>query len=213
MAGRTQVPIVFLHGNYDDRSAWEEAAQYLRQRGYDREEVWRIEFDQASPTHPEMAAQIEEYVEEVRRETGSDEVDLVGHSLGATGGRWWLRTHHGHERTRAYVSVAGANHGLTTATWACRLGMAIGPWSPSAFLRADYHLIDDHPLKWLNRNETPGTTRYYTIRGLRDSLFSLDPESPRLCGATQNVAIEESHSGLRTSEVTHALLEDWLRQK
>lgn len=203
-------PIVFVHGNGVDASCWDPAVAHFQRRGYSTRDLWPIEFGPGTASHPEMAAQLEEYVDVVRNATSADTVDIVAHSLGVTGARWWLHEYDGHEHVDTFVGLAGANHGLTTATWADWCGFSFGPWAPSRFLRSDYERIDDHPLKLLNQDETPGDTTYYTVRGTRDDLFVFDPESPRLCGAERNVVLDEGHGSLLTSGTTLALLGSWL---
>lgn len=203
-------PIVFVHGNGTDGSCWDPAVDHFRRRGYSTDDLWPIEFGSGTTSHPDMAAQLDDYIATIRNHTGASDVDIVAHSLGVTGARWWLHDYDGHEHTNTFVGIAGANHGLTTSTWVDWCGLSYGPWAPSGFLRADYERIDDHPLKILNEDETPGDTTYYTIRGTRDDLFALDPESPRLEGAERNVVLDEGHGSLLTSGTTLALLASWL---
>ena len=203
-------PIVFVRGNGVDASCWDPLITQLHASGYDTEDLWPIEFATATPSHASMAAQLEGFVSTVRDRTGANRIDLVAHSLGVTGARWWLHEFDRTEQVANFVGLAGANHGLTAATWADWFGLSLGPWAPAGFLRADYDSFDSHPLKTLNQDETPGDTSYYTIRGTRDDLFILDPESPRLAGAEQNVVLDEGHGSLLSSKTTADLLESWL---
>lgn len=206
----SRTPIVFVHGNGATADCWTPAVDYFQRRGYSTDELWPIEFGNSTPTHPEMAAQLEEYVATVRNHTGADAVDIVAHSLGVTGARWWLHEYDAYDHVANFVAIAGANHGLTSATWADWCGLSIGPFKPAGFLRADYETITGHPLKTLNQDETPGTTTYFTISGTRDELFALDPESPHLEGAEQNVTLNETHGSLLTSGTTLSLLDSCL---
>ena len=206
----SRTPVVFLHGNGVDASCWDRAITHFRKRGYGMDDLWAIEFGPSTTSHQEMARQIDAYIESILEHTGADAVDIVAHSLGVTGARWWLHTYDTYDLVNTFVAIAGANHGLTTATWVDWLGLSYGPWSPSGFLRADYEHIEGHPLNDLNEDETPGDVGYYTIRGTRDELFTLDPGSPRLEGAERNVVLDEGHGGLLTSGTTLALLASWL---
>lgn len=198
-------PIVFVPGNSDGGDVWDPAVRELRQRGHTRRDMRQVDFGTRTPSHAEMADHLDDVVDEL----DADTIDVVAHSLGATGVRWWIATRGAHDQVRRCVLIAGANHGLTPATYAARMGLCFGMWSVAPFLRGDYHRLQDHPLQVLNRDETLGDVDYYTIRGARDHLFRLDPESPKLDGA-ENVVVDETHTGLIESEATHALLDGWL---
>lgn len=203
-------PVVFVHGNASGRYVWDGAAEHLRDRGYGDRELHRIDFSGLTPSHTDMARELDDFVESVIEASSADQVDIVSHSLGVTGARWWMFTRDGHERVRRFVGLAGANHGLTPATYAARFGFAVGPWASSAFLRDDYHRLDNHPLQLLNSDETFGDVRYFTVRGSRDTLFALDPASPRLCGAEQNAVVGAGHVGVIDDAATLQLLTRWL---
>lgn len=203
-------PIVFVHGNGATSESWDPAIEYLEQAGYSESELWAIDFIQPTSSHAEMAQQLDDYIGIVLERTDADAVDIVAHSLGVTGARWWMYDWEGHRVVDRFISIAGANHGLTSATWVSRFGIDYGPWSPASFLRSDYELLEGHPLRMLNEDETFGDVRYYTLSGSRDALFAFDPNSPYLKGATRNVVIDESHSGLLSSGTALSLLDHWL---
>lgn len=205
-----ETPVVFIHGNGSSSDVWDDTVQYLYDHGYGSRDIWTIDFDQTTPTHPEMAEQLDRFVHQVKDATGAEKVDIVGHSLGVTGARWWMLAKDGHKDVESFIGIAGANHGITFATWACRFGIAYGIWKSSCFIRADYDSIENHPLRVLNRNETFGDVEYYTIRGTRDKLYSLDPDSPKICGAT-NYIVNETHRSINHSEDTFKLLDHALQ--
>jgi pimeloyl-ACP methyl ester carboxylesterase len=208
-AGTERTPVVFVHGNQRDACDWEAHAEFFLKRRYRGDELWALSFRDGSPSHPEMAATLEVFVDRVRRETGADEVALVGHSLGVTGIRWWLSEYDAYDRVETVVGLAGANHGSVLNRWAATAGMQDGTYKMTPFLRDDYDRRDDHPLARLNDDETPGGVDYYTLRGTEDPLFWGCPESPELAGAT-NVALETGHDGVRTSRRALELTFEWL---
>lgn len=208
-SGRPQRPIVFVHGNGRDACDFDEHAAYLVERGYSGDALWSITFERETSTHEEMSEQLDSFVEAVRGEAGTEQVDLVGHSLGVTGIRYWLADRDRYEHVGSLVGLAGANHG----TWTCGPGCAAGPGSTRIcdFLS---HSCADTPgeaLYELNEpDETPGSVDYYTVRGTDDGFFRTRPTSPELDGA-ENVALEGAdHDDVRTSERTKELLFEWL---
>jgi len=207
--GTERTPVVFVHGNQRDACDWQGHAEFFLQRGYLGDELWAVTFRDGSPSHREMAASLADFVDQVRNETGADEVSVVAHSLGVTGVRWWLSEYDEHDHVDSMVGLAGANHGSVLNRWADRAGMSEGTYKMSPFLRDDYDRDDDHPLARLNADETPGDVDYYTLRGTEDPLFWGCPESPELAGAT-NVALETDHDGVRTDRRARELVFEWV---
>jgi len=189
-------PVVFVHGNQRDACDWNPHVSFFSQRGYTGDDLWAITFREGTSTHESMARQLEDFVGHVRAHTGADAVDVVGHSLGVTGLRYWLASRGRFEWVDTFVGLAGANHGTVLSTWCAETGLSGGAYVGSEFLRADYDEIPGHPLASLNADETPGDIDYYTLRGTDDTLFWRCPDSPVLEGAT-NVRLETDHDGVR----------------
>ncbi|HET7530815.1 MAG TPA: hypothetical protein VFJ98_07645, partial [Mycobacteriales bacterium] len=132
------------------------------------------------------------FVEAVHSYTGSPYVDIVAHSLGVTIVRKlmldypWIARH-----VRAFVAIAGANHGtsvcrgLESSYYGCN---EIAPGS--AWLAA----LNSH-------GETPGRTAYLTVYNgsAGDPFFDppLDEQSPRLRGAVNRTYPGAYHNDLR----------------
>lgn len=132
--GTRQNPVVFVHGNTHDGCDFSIHAEAYLERGYRGDELWSITFREGTSTHAEMARQLDDFVAKVRRETGAGTVDVVSHSLGVTGVRFWLcdlrpmldrwpsvalsADHPAAEPhftvVDAFVGLAGANHGTAT---------------------------------------------------------------------------------------------------
>lgn len=197
--GSERTPVVFVHGNQRDACDWVEHASFFRRRGYAGDDLWAVTFRDGTPTHDEMAEQLEDFVGRVREHTGAESVDIVAHSLGVTGARHWMAEHDRFELVDSLVSLAGANHGTVLNTWCVETGLQRGAYRVSDFLRSDYDAVPGHPLAQLNENETPGDVEYYTLRGTDDPLFWRCQESPKLEGAT-NVVIETDHDGVRAGQ-------------
>lgn len=202
-------PIVFVHGNGRDACDFDEHAASFVERDYSGDALWSITFERETSTHEEMSEQLDSFVERVLEYTGAERVDLVGHSLGVTGIRYWLADRDRYGWVESLVGLAGANHG----TWTCGPSCAAGPGSTRIcdFLS---HACADTPgeaLYELNEpDETPGSVEYYTVRGSEDAFFRTRPQSPTLDGA-ENVVIEGAdHDDVRTSEETKELLFEWL---
>jgi pimeloyl-ACP methyl ester carboxylesterase len=134
-------PIVFVHGNTREACDYADHATKFLERGYGGDQLWSITFRESTSTHAEMARQLDDFVANVCAHTGADTVDVVAHSLGVTGARFWLSDLRPYleEEGRwpsvlleadhpaaapkfdvvdTFVGLAGANEG----TWTCNLG-------------------------------------------------------------------------------------------
>ena len=205
-----RVPVVLVHGNTSDAWFWRAEAESgdgslvnVRQKfldaGYCANELWGISYaGEASPrgsygsgytTYVEInAEETYQFLRAVMDFTGSGQVDVVGHSLGATLLRKAMFLHRNdppasnpYSFVRRAVMIAGGNHGTT----GCRLGT----------IHHLNHVCEEHDpaSPWLDElnsiGESPGPTEWMSIcdcSGLVDSGYLLiDAESPLLAGSTQ----------------------------
>ena len=186
----TRTPVIFLHGNndtpyptlcnpYGDAQAF---AQYFVDHGYAPSEVWGLGYqgDQCDllvdPTHRSAEAHatlanvpdLRAFVQAVLAYTGAKEVDIVGHSLGVTLARTWLRLDHAQRLVRRFVAIDGPNHGIINCSpnplnyWQAP---AAGGFTPDSAVCRDYGAEHTPLLDFINRGrETLGSTRYLVIR-------------------------------------------------
>ena len=186
----THTPVIFLHGNNDTPFPTacnpygdiHNLAQYLADHGYSPSELWGLGYqgDQcdlaamptnrsgvAHSTHANVA-DLRAFVRAVLAYTGAKEVDIVGHSLGVTLAREWMREDHASRFVRRLVAIDGPNHGIVDCSpspanyWQAA---ALGGFTPDSAICQEYGSPDTSFLRRLNRgSETPGPTRYLVIR-------------------------------------------------
>lgn len=203
---------MFVHGNGRDACDFDIHAEYFIERGYRGTALWSITFKRETSTHTEMAEQLDSFVRNVRNETDAERVDLVGHSLGVTGIRYWLADNNRYDWANSVIGLAGANHGTWTCGPSCSAGL--GTTRICGFISHACADTPGEPLYELNHpSETPGSVTYYTVRGTDDDFFRTRPTSPELDGA-ENVVFEGvDHDGVRTSETTKELVFEWLSNR
>ncbi len=183
-------PVILLHGNNDTPFPTacnpygnvHDLAQYLADHGYSPSELWGLGYqgDQcdliASPTNRSGVAHstvanvpdLRAFVHAVLDYTGAKQVDVVGHSLGVTLAREWLREDHAYRLVRRFVAIDGPNHGIVNCSpsplnyWQLSF---LGGFTPASAICQEYGSPDTPFLSRLNRaSETPGPTRYLVIR-------------------------------------------------
>lgn len=188
----TRTPVIFLHGNNDTPfpttcnalyGKIHDFAESFLARGYAPSELWGLGYqgDQcdlvATPTNRSGEAHstvanvpdLRRFVHGVLDYTGAKQVDIVGHSLGGTLARAWLREDHAWNLVRRPVTIAAPHHGIVDCG-PLDLGNyfalpAAGGFTPDSAVCREYGAPDTPFLEWLNRgSETLGGVRHLAIR-------------------------------------------------
>jgi pimeloyl-ACP methyl ester carboxylesterase len=187
-----RTPVIFLHGNNDTPfpttcnpyGAIHSLAQYLADNGYSPSELWGLGYqgdqcdllaDQTKRSglaHTTVAniPDLDRFVHAVLDYTGAKRVDIVGHSLGVTLARAWMKAGHAGHLVRRLVAIDGPNHGIISCSpdplnyWQAPTN---GGFTPDSPICLEYGSADSAFLSWLNRGqETPGPTDYLVIRNV-----------------------------------------------
>ncbi len=135
----TRTPVIFLHGNNDVPYATscsptngkvQALAQHLADHGWSTSELWGLGYQgdqcdlvaalggdntrRARIAHTNQAnvPDLRRFVAAVLAFTGARQVDIVGHSLGVTLAREWMRQDRAHHQVRRLVAIDGPNHGI-----------------------------------------------------------------------------------------------------
>jgi pimeloyl-ACP methyl ester carboxylesterase len=185
-----RTPVIFLHGNNDTPYATacnpygnlHDMAQYFLEHGYRAAELWGLGYqgDQcdlgAAPTNRSGEAHstaanvpdLRAFVHAVLRYTRAKRVDIVGHSLGATLAREWMRQDHAYHLVRHLVAIDGPNHGIIDCSPSPANYFALpalGGFTPDSAICREYGSDHTPFLQRLNRrDETKRPTRYLVIR-------------------------------------------------
>jgi pimeloyl-ACP methyl ester carboxylesterase len=190
-AGRVKhTPVIFLHGNNDTPFPTacnpfgyiHAMAQFFADHGYATSELWGLGYqgDQcdlgANPTNRSAGAHstvanipdLRRFVHAVLDYTGARQVDIVGHSLGVTLARAWLRTDHAFHMVRRFVAIDGPNHCIINCSPSPQNFYQLpaqGGFTPDSAICLEYGSPNTPLLRFLNDgDDTPGPTRYLVIR-------------------------------------------------
>lgn len=179
-------PIVFVHGFRGSAADWSSVISRFKNDGWTDRELFANTYGEASNTS--LAAVIRDRVDSVRAATGWDKVDIISFSMGSLSSRYYLKSLGGTAHVDAWVSIAGPNHGTTTAQQ-CPFTACLEMRPGSAFLTT------------LNAgDETPGEVRYATWWSPCDELVD-PPESTILEGAENTETSCLSHAGMFTEVI------------
>lgn len=217
----SRTPLVLIHGNTVSAGFWLPAREHLLANGYKPSEVWAMSygwnnvryFDSNDLSVESVDRIVSSVMAYLSQQAGRPvrQVDIMGHSLGVTLVRQWMKQTNSFHKVRNFIGNSGANHG----TWASR------PDSRGQNRLVTYELNPDSPwIRQLNRGgETPGATRYLTLydgSGWADVFFApWQKDSPRLEGATNlafNVERNAHFDHLELPRVPRTLdvMQDWL---
>lgn len=197
----TRTPVIFLHGNNDTSHPTtcngafgkiHEFAQHFLDHGYAPGDLWGLGYQgeqcdsltfpptKSSDAHSTVAnvPDLRAFVAAVLSYTGAPQVDIVGHSLGTTVAREWMRQDNAYARVRRLVAVDGPNHGIINCSpnplnvWQVP---ALGGFTPDSGICREYGSDDTPLLSVLNAgDETPGPTEYMAIYNADRSFVFFD---------------------------------------
>jgi pimeloyl-ACP methyl ester carboxylesterase len=184
-----RMPVILLHGNNDTPYPTacnpygdvHDLASFLEAQGYRPSELWGLGYqgdqcdlvtsptNRSGPAHSTVAnvPDLRAFVGAVRRYTGAKRVDIVGHSLGGTLAREWMRQDHAYRRVRRLVTIDSPHHGIVNCSPSPLNYFqlpALGGFTPESAICREYGAADTPFLLALNRRETPGPTRYLALR-------------------------------------------------
>ncbi|MDQ4038156.1 MAG: triacylglycerol lipase [Actinomycetota bacterium] len=175
-------PVLFVHGYNSNASTWNAMLAAFRDIGYTDGELFAISYNY-NQSNVTTAQALQTKVEEIRQQTGWASVDIISHSMGSLSSRYYLKNLGGQNVVDAWVSLAGANHGTSTARF-CSAVSCREMRAKSSFL-AELNAGD----------ETPGPVRYRTWWSPCDSTINPD-SSVSLTGATNTKTACLGHSAL-----------------
>jgi triacylglycerol lipase len=106
-------PILLVHGIMDNRSVFTVFRRALRRRGFGH--VHAVNYSLLTGDVRTAAHQLGKHVERLREETGSDQVHIVGHSLGGVIARYYVQRMGGAAFVHTLVTLGSPHAGSYTA--------------------------------------------------------------------------------------------------
>lgn len=173
-------PVVFVHGYTGNASNWTTAIALFLAAGYDSDDLYAYEYNSYG-NNITNAQGLASYVSQVRSRTGAAKVDIVNHSMGGLVTQWYVKQLGGTAYVDHVASLAGANHG-TTSAGACLIYVTCQQMYPgSSFIQTIS-----------SGDETPSPTRFATWYSPCDGVI-LPYTSTVLSGASNTYVACENH--------------------
>jgi triacylglycerol lipase len=189
-------PIIFVHGWNSSAATWSTMLSRFRADGYTDAELHAFSYN-FSKSNAQTAELIAAKVDSILAKTGATKVNLITHSMGSLSARYYLRTLNGSGKVLAMVSLAGVDHGTSTA-YACFQTSCFEMWPNSSFL-SNLNLTD----------ETWGNTFYATWRSPCDEV--VNPRSSTiLSGAINTETACMSHSQVKENATVYAQVKEFV---
>ncbi|MFD9001334.1 esterase/lipase family protein [Streptomyces sp. NPDC059582] len=110
---RSDPPVVLLHGFIDNRSVFVLLRRSLAQHG--RHQVMSLNYSPLTCDIRTAAELLGRHIEEICARTGSEQVDIVGHSLGGLIARYYAQRLGGDLRVRTLVTLGTPHAGTRVA--------------------------------------------------------------------------------------------------
>lgn len=111
-ASPPRIPVLLVHGYLCNHRVWDVMAHRLRGAGHP---VLALDLEPLFTSIDRYVPLIEQAVEELCRQTGSDKVALLGHSMGGLAIRAWMRRH-GTSRVARVITLGTPHAGTQMAS-------------------------------------------------------------------------------------------------
>lgn len=177
-------PILFVHGYGGSASQFDSLKGRFSAAGWTSGQMATVSYGKYTKNEA-VASKVSTAVNALlAANPGKSKVDLVSHSMGGLGTRYYVKNLGGAAKVKTFVSLAGPNHGTNVSYWC-------------AFI-FDFGCLQMVPgssfLKALNAgDETPGAVNYATWWSPDDGTI-LPPTSTILNGAQNTQVAGVSHN-------------------
>jgi pimeloyl-ACP methyl ester carboxylesterase len=184
-------PIIFVHGGSGSGAQFESQAMRFTSNGYRQDHIRVLEYDssQQISTNPALMAVVhaalDALIADTLADTGAEQVDLMGHSLGTTVSHSYLATPERAANVANYVNIDGRTAAAppggvpTLALWAG----AVNRPTPPLIVGATNVTIPDQEHVEVATSEEAFFEMYHFLRGKAPLTTNIIPEiRPRISG-------------------------------
>jgi len=199
--GKEVRPVVLIHGFMGTRGSMYPLEKRLEEDGY-----CVLSFNLGLINLRDIrtsAFRIQRKIEGILAQTGVEEIDMIGHSMGGLIGLYMIKKLGGHKRVRRFILLGSPVHG----TWAALAGIAtVGVYSASTWqLLPRSKFLDE-----LHQGPIPGTVEVHSLSAARD--WVCPPSSTRLKGSEAH-SVNLGHSSLVISPEVYRHVHNILKKE
>ncbi|GAA2629357.1 alpha/beta fold hydrolase [Actinomadura fulvescens] len=104
-------PVLVVGGIRADQSTLDKMVSALEERGFRASAMQLAGNPSGTASIPASARLVADKLDKIRKETGADRVDVIGHSMGGLALRHYLKSLGGHPHVRTYISIGTPHQG------------------------------------------------------------------------------------------------------
>lgn len=147
-------PVLLIHGFLHNSAAWIYHRRRLLREGYRVYYINLSHFD----TIQQSAQKVAKLAEAIAKETGTDELDIIGHSRGGLVGACFA-TDYAENKVKKVITLGSPMNGTKVATWFARI----------SFFKSVVQMSKQSEFTALqNKKNARSTTKFYHLAGLGD---------------------------------------------
>ena len=100
-----QRPVVFIHGFLASGDTWSNAVKFFQQAGYCKNRLYAFDWNSVGGNGKQNEQLLSQFIQQIKKETGAVQVDLIGHSAGGGLARSYLKDSNQARNVAHYVHI------------------------------------------------------------------------------------------------------------
>lgn len=152
---RKEKPVLLVHGYFMSRACF--ILLYLRMRQTGKRTIFTINLRPRTAPIEELAHQLSEKIEEVLVLTKSNQVDIIGHSMGGIVARYYIEQMNGAKKVNKLITLGSPHNGTKIAVF------GIGANARELRSGSDF-------MRGLNAGPLSGEVKYFSLWSNLDNL-------------------------------------------
>ncbi len=100
-----QRPVIFIHGFLASGDTWSNAVKFFQQAGYCKNRLYAFDWNSVGGNGKQNEQLLSQFIQQIKKETGAVQVDLIGHSAGGGLARSYLKDSNQARNVAHYVHI------------------------------------------------------------------------------------------------------------
>ena len=111
-----QRPVIFIHGFLASGDTWSNAVKFFQQAGYCKNRLYAFDWNSVGGNGKQNEQLLSQFIQQIKKETGAVQVDLIGHSAGGGLARSYLKDSNQARNVSHYVHI-GSRKWVENFSW------------------------------------------------------------------------------------------------